>query len=511
MKSMSVRFFVFSALSSMSLVAWADLKSSIPASLHLHISPAGGWSGSVASVAPTASFSGFPQADLGRYFTITTGPEFINIVSGRSASFTGQLAPDRCRVADAPLPLVQRDWDAKINLYQKQTRQLHSCVQIRIHDPSGVRPAVDQEACQVSLVNDREAVVSGGVCFFQISPVSNFQLTYELNPECSDPARFAALQLEPLDISAFAGFYVSGDASGRSPNLKPLGTTNLRFSIEASEPTVHMSTDMGPGVPRWPVVVEPDVHIGTFEIFRADEASRAVLTSSLFAQNLCDDPERVECNFGFPLGSQFNLKEIRSDGRTALLEQWYSGGLVPAYWQGFLPATRELSFSAFKAGRRYRLEADLTYFSMYYRLFKENLKNYLISLGLLKIDPDQPLMPLQPIATIPGLKGLSPAAQLPNLQPLTPGGVTDMSVELNNLRRMVTDINWPPFYEKVCGPNGCAQALNGQARLKVGVDFTIDGFEGGKAKTSDLRIWRQSAFLPEYDQSTPSMMRPDCE
>ena len=71
---------------------------------------------------------------------------------------------------------------------------------------------------------------------------------------------------------------------------------------------------------------------------------------------------------------QISLSEIRSDGRPLLLDQWYSGGIAPAFWQGFLPASRELPFIHFRAGQRYRLEADLTYLSMYHRLFKEGFK-----------------------------------------------------------------------------------------------------------------------------------------
>ena len=511
MKPMSLGLMTAFLSCSASSLAWADYKSSIPAAIQLHVSPQGGWSGSTSTVPPTANFSGFSQSDSGRWFTITSGPEFINLLGGRSASFIGQLVPDKCTVANSPLPIVQNDWDFKQSLYQKQTRQLQACVQVRVHDPSGVTPAPDQQECQIERVDEREVVASGGVCFFQISPLSNFELKYEIKPQCADSSQFAAVGLEPLDIFAFAGFYVSGDATGRSPTLKPLGSTALRMTIEASDSVVRMSTNMGQGTPRWPVVAHPDVHMGEFEIYQRDDASPAVLTTRLFARNACMEQDKTECNFGFPMGMQFNLGEVRADGKIQLIDQWYTGGVVPPFWQGFMPANRELANAAFRKGQRYRLEADLTWMSMYYKLFRDGFTNFLVSLGLWKIDPNQPLVPLRPVATIPGLKGILPQQPLPNFSPLVPGGANDMSVELNRLRGLVVDLSWPPLYEQLCSEDACVRALDGQARLKVGIDFTFDGIVNGKAQTSALRVWRESSYLSDYVQSTDAMMRPQCE
>lgn len=492
-------------------MAGADVRSSIPLSVQLHISPSGNWAGSTATVPPKVSIGGFESSEVGRFFTIATGPEFTNLLSMRSTSFTGRLVPDRCQVVDAPLPFVQRSWDANLDLYQKQTRQLHECVRVRVHDSLGVDPAPEQVACQVERVNENEVVVSGGVCFLQIHPTSRFELTYEINPACSDESQFSALGLEPLDIWSYSGFYVSGDATGRSPELKSLGSTALRFTIEASEPAVQLSADMGQGTPRWPVSVDPDVHMAEFILQQRDAASRPQLWTQLFIQNTCQDDQNAECQFGFPVGMMFNLKELKSEGRISLLEQWYAGGVAPAYWQGFLPASRQLNFSAFESGRRYRLEADLTYLSLYYRLYKEGLRDWLVSLGVLKIDPTQPLVPLKPISTIPALGGLTPASPISVLPPLTPGGSNDITLELNRLRSLLTDVNWPPFYERMCAGDICARALEGQAKLRVGVDFTFDGFANGKAKTSNYRVWRESAYLPEYDQQPSELTRPKCE
>lgn len=493
------------------LLAWADYTSSIPASIRLHVSPQGGWSGNTSAVPPAVFFGGFNDTAVGSYLTLATGPEFINSVSRFSASFTGILAPDRCQIVDAPIALALRDWDYKQQLYQKQTRQLQSCVQIRVHDTGGILPAPDQKHCKVAMINENEAVVSGGLCYFMVSSKSNFVLKYEIQTQCADEQQFSAAGLEPLDIFGLAGFYLSGDSSGQSPNLVPLGSTGLRMTIEPTEPSVKLSTDMGIGNPRWPVVAYPDVHMGSFEIIQESQSATAGLNHLLFAQSGCRDESNQECNFHFPLGMQMNLREVGPDGSTTLLDQWYFGGVVPPFWQGFIPGARQVSNVALRSGHRYRLEADLTFSSMYYRLFRDGFSNFMINQWNWSIDPTQPLGPLQPVATIPALKAMSPNRPLPDLPPLLSGGASDLAVQLSRLRSLLTDIDWPPVYEQMCGANGCVRAVDGQAKLKVGVDFTIDGFVDGKAQTSNLRSWRESAFLPEYNQTTNALMRPQCD
>lgn len=491
--------------------SWAAYKGSIPATVQLHVSPRGGWSGSTANVPPTAQFGAFSQDEHGKFLTVATGPEFINLISGRSASFIGQLSPERCTIAGAPFQFGQVDWDSKSTLYKEQTRQLHACLQMRVEDPSGVKPAGNQQACRMEILSEKAVLASGGVCYFQITPISNFTIRYELKPECQDPSRYADLQLGAFDIGAFSGFYISGDSSGQSLQLKPLGSTALRLTIEPLSASVSMSTDMGKGSPRWPVVVHPDAHIAQFEIFKREEDSRSLINTNIFAESACRDEQNEACYFGYPLGAQFSLREVQPSGRTLLVEQWYSGGSVPAFWQGFIPASRELTFTAFRKGYRYRLEADFTYLSIYHRLFKEGFRNFLVSLGLWSIDHTQPLVPLRPVAVTPALQAFKSNPPVPDLQPLTAGGINDISLELNRMRSLLSDVTWPPFYEKMCGTEGCVRALEGQAQLLAGVEFTFDGFENGKAKTTAYRTWRRSAFLPDYDLEVKEMMRPECK
>lgn len=489
--------------------AQADSLRSIPEFVHLHAAPEFNWSGSVGTLPPVASFAGFSEGDIGRWLTVTLGPEYVNLVGGRSASFTGRLNADQCRVVNTPVPMMFQDWDEKDEFYKLKTRQLQNCVQYRIRDVSGIEPAAEQFACQVYAVNPFEVVARGGVCYFRINPHSSFSVQYELNPECTDERNFQRLGLSPLDMFAFNGFYLSGDASGQSSTLIPLGSGLLRFSIQAPVQQVRLSADMGDSAPRWPVLAFPDVHMGDLMIEK--NGRQSMFMSQLFFKNLCPSDNVTPCRYSTPVGIQFSLKEILPDGRDLFLDQWYSGALAPAFWEGFFRLQRDIRNFEFKPGSRYRLEADLTYLSVNYRLFREGFRDFLVQQGLWTIDPNLPLRPLPPIAVIPGLDSLKAQPLLPVVSPLSSAGGNDLELELSQLRALLKGVDWPPYFESMCGDSGCADAISGQAKLKVGVEFTVDGFENGRARTVDYRVWRESSFASEYNKETNSLMKADCQ
>jgi hypothetical protein len=487
----------------------ADILRSIPEFVHLHVSTERGWSGSVGTLPPTASFAGFSNDDAGSWLTLATGPEFVNLLGGHSTAFTGQLNQDNCSVGETPFPMTLQTWDTKLDFYRLQTRQLNRCVQFRIKDVAGLNPASVQPACTVTTLSDTEAVANGGLCYFRINPNSSFTIQYEVSPECTDANLFADLELKPLDIFAYSGFYMSGDASGRSTLLKPLGSAALRFSIEAPSKDVALSVNMGEGSPRWPMVAFPDVHMSELEI--QNKGSESKMLTRLFIKNSCDDANESACRSSLPIGVQYTLKEILPTGRLRTLDQWYAGGVSPAFWEGFFPSQRDITNFQFKEGSRYRLEADLTYLSIYHRLFKEGFKSFLIQRGLWTIDPNAPLLPIPPVSRMPGLDTLKPNSPLPVVDPLAPGGGNDFQLELNQMRALLKGVDWPPYYEEMCGDDGCSKANSGEAKLKVGIDFTLEGFEDGIGKTKDYRVWRQSSYARDYSDESQTLIKAVCQ
>jgi hypothetical protein len=332
---------------------------------------------------------------------------------------------------------------------------------------------------------------------------------YELDPDCTEEKNFQRLGLEPLDMFAYSGFYISGDPTGRSRLLIPLGSSTLRFSIEAPPESVPLSVNIGAGNPRWPVRAFPDVHMAEMDIRKKNE--RTNVLTRLFFTNACNDGNQASCQFSLPIGAQFTIQELLPSGKTHTLDQWYAGGVSPAAWEGFFGSQREISGFEFAAGKRYRLEADLTYLSIYHRLFKDGFKSLLIQRGLWTLDPNAPLVPIPPIAHLPALDSLSTTPPLPVVSPLAPTGGNDFQLELNQMRALLKGVDWPPYIEEMCGPEKCANALSGQAKLKVGVEFTLLGFEDGIGKTADYRVWRESSFAPEYNTPAQALMKAECK
>lgn len=487
--------------------AKADLLRSIPNLVHLHIARERGWSGSVASEIPEASFAGFDNSDVGRWFTVAIGPEFVNMRGGHSVAFTGQLSPDRCRAIHPPVPLVFQSWDSKQSLYTAQTRRLNRCVALRVRDVAGIRPADQHPACQIEKVSDTEVIAHGGLCYFRINPGSFFRVSYAVDKACSQTRQ--PDDREATDIFATSSFYISGDPSGRSSLLKPLGSGALRFSVEPSPQAALLSVDMGDGAPRWPVRAYPDVHMGDLVVEGLGADTR--MTSQIYLKNACPDGADAHCHAALPIGVQYTLMEVRDDSGTQLMDRWYSGGVSPVGWDGFFSAQRNLTNASLIAGRRYRLEADLTYLSLYHRLFKEGFRNYLIQRGQWSINSDAPLLPLPAIALIPGLVAYQPNAPLPVTSHLTPGGKLDFQLELNQLRALLTGVDWPPYYEEMCGDQGCARAQGGRAQLRVGVDFRFRGFDAANSKIDQLNVWRSSSFSSEYNKTVDHLFQAECK
>ena len=99
---------------------------------------------------------------------------------------------------------------------------------------------------------------------------------------------------------------------------------------------------------------------------------------------------------------------------------------------------------------------------------------------------------------------------MPVISPLAAGGGNDLQLELNQMRALLKGVDWPPYYNEMCGTEVCAKANSGQARLKVGVDFTIEKLGDGLAKASDYRIWRDSSYTDAYDLSPSTLIKAVC-
>jgi hypothetical protein len=504
------RLFLFS-LANLSLTAGtgrADILRSIPEAVHLHVAPERKWAASLGLTPAKAIFANFDNADLGRWLTLALGPEFVNLNGAHSAAFAGRLIPDRCEVAHSPIAVTLQSWDDKQEFYGQQTRMLNHCVNLRVTDTAGIFPAEQHPACTIIPVNEKEVIANGGLCYFRINPASSFTVSYEINPQCTEAFQLNQLGFKAQDIFAYNGFYISGDATGRSNLLKPLGSGVLRFSVEPDQESVPLSADMGEGSPRWPVLAYPEIHMGEPEILV--KGSDARLITKLFFKNNCPPDNDTSCRYSLPIGIQYTLKTARSDGRFDTVDQWYAGGISPAAWEGFFPSQRDATNFEFKSGQRYRLEADVTWLSLYHRLFKEGFKNYLIQLGQWNIDPDAPLLPIPPVARIPSLDSLKTNSSFPALKPLLPAQSNDLQLEFNQLRSLLTGIDWPPYYESMCGSEGCAKALSGNAKLTVGLDFAVDRIEEGRAVIKEFKVWRDSGFAQNYSIRPDSLMKADC-
>lgn len=471
--------------------------------------------------AESITVTGFKRGEVRKHLMLAHGPEYINIKYQTTSSFLGSLGNNYCKLKNTEVS-NPRDYEAKAAYFKKQSDVMRMCLQYRVtdHGQLPIRYVSTQPDCKIEKVDSHTVVATGGLCYFQINRKSSFSVRYELNPKCSDMEYLKWNNIDPMDFFIFSGFYIAGDASGHSMDLTPLDAAKIRLTVEPWGDSLPMSIPY-PFSPMWPTRVSTDYHMGNVRIFKNNDRKRAqVVEASLIASNLCgrscNGPNCASvCDFHSVLGAEMKLYELNSAGEPLFLDLWYAGGMVPAQWEGFLPTSRVLQFDAIVPGRRYRVEASLSYPDMYYRLFKKGFEQLLIDLSTYKNGYSltgggrslPTLTPLEPLR--------SSNNQLPLLKPYrgltSANGLADIWTALDTLNNQFHIVGWPPFYEEYSRNGKTRNILDGSNEITISMDFTVKEFEPNKeAVLSDFVIRRSSNTLRNYSKRLDKQPYIDC-
>jgi hypothetical protein len=471
----------------------------------------------------TATVSGFKRSDSGKYLMIGLGPESISAVYSTAVSYTGKFPDDMCKLEGGPLGVGLRSTDLKRSAFFRQLILQEHCIRIMVRDAGASTlslPAV-QPNCIVERVDQSTVLASGGYCYFPVSPGSDFEVQFGLNPLCSSPQFLEQHAIDAQDIFLGAGFFLAGDASGYSTDLESIGFTRMRLTLEPSGKIFPVSMDDGSSTPLWPLRLSADVHMGDLRVLPpppAAEDNAPVIDSSLLVRNICPSRCRLgicesECDFAAAAGAQMELYSLDRTGKERLLDIWYAGGVAPAQWEGMIPSSYKLSNGALKFGERYRLVANFDYPGIYYQLLSGGFQQNLINL---KVFSDASLASGRPLPTLGDMSASrSRMPGLPQVGGLPALGASDLGAPfqtaLDTLKNMFNVPNWPPYYEEFCfGERGCLSLRSGSARTRVGIDFDYSGLDvNGEGSLRDIILWRKSEVLGDYQQRmlTPPKFR----
>lgn len=450
---------------------------------------------------------GFSRNEIRKFLMLAHGPESTNLRYQVGSSFLGQMGDNRLRFTNAPFsdPLTYEQQNA---YYGKQSQTLWKCVRYRVVDAGmrGLRFPARQVGCTIERVDTNTAVASGGLCYFGIDFESSFTVAYEMNPQCIHREYLEREQISPTDFFVFAGYYIAGDATGSSMDLTPLDAGRVHLSIEPWKENIALSAEMGDSEPLWPAEVGFDAHLGEIKLMTNSQGMPSIETPLLIrnrCEAICRDstcPSR--CNFSAAVGAFMQVEEL---GHTTpmLLDAWYAGGVAPPNWEGFMPTQRAFTYPLFRVGGRYRVSADLSYPDTYYRIFRENFSQILIDLASYNDSLDS-----VGLGTLPTLTPIKPLSNAGTVLPVIPalsglgqggGGMNSLWGPLEALNNMISYSNWPPYYEKYCAGSKCVPVLDGTAKLKLTVEFTIVGFSSdNSAILTDFVVTRDSNIFGSY-------------
>lgn len=266
----------------------------------------------------TFKVQGCGHSILGKYFLATIGADIIGLDYSRSTSYNGYFGDDACKIVNSPFG-ENPTYKKRLSYYQEQVKLVQKCVVAEVQDLSE-RPIIfpaSQKGCKITRINDKTALAEGGYCYFRFNPGGGFKVTYRIKDECADSDYLKKHKLTPRDIMAYAGFFISGSASGDSLDLDQIGSKDIRLSLEPSSKIMPLSVDMGVNEPRWPTIAALDLHLGDVKI--TQNSTSTMFRTSLLINNQCkakcsDDICASACDRLVPVGAEMNLYKVTSSG-----------------------------------------------------------------------------------------------------------------------------------------------------------------------------------------------------
>jgi hypothetical protein len=444
------------------------------------------------------------QSDAGSFLMVSLGVRRPGLNSDTSdVSFDGKLSDSQCRINNSfsrnPISFLET-----AGLVRDQHRILRTCTYLQIYDLDG-RPLNFKNvspSCRITTLDNNIVRAEGDYCFFRLQAASRFAISAIVKPECRDPDFLKANHINPQDIEASLNTYVTGDDTGMSSDVTPIGATKVRLYIAPYSNHLNLSDDFGPDVPRFPSDYGAEIHMGGMKI--RGSLGNYVMDMSLQVDNImqrtckngfCTSP----ADFDIPVVGEVELNEVKAGGKMNYIDGWWHAGLVPARWQGLLrTAQHNLNEVEFKPGRRYSM--TVTFIDPYedFALFRKGMQQLLIDLrgvqGTAGIDSIQPLSSLGELIGLPNLENL-PTLSSP-----------DMSAELGRiietLQRMGQDRQWPYYYDRICDSRRASCIVAGKQKyfLKLTTEFTVDGQDDDnmELRVRDIVVKRDSPKFENY-------------
>ncbi|MCX7979123.1 MAG: hypothetical protein N2578_08980, partial [Bdellovibrionaceae bacterium] len=430
-------------------------------------------------------------------------------------SFDGKFSPERCELLNS-LSKNSVDAEARTGALERQFRALRTCANIQVYDLDGrhisYRP--NQARCKITSIGNGVLQLEGDFCFLDVNPRNRFAVLTNIKPECADAKFLKKHNIQPQDIEGTLNAFLTGDDSGFSTDVDPLGSSRVRLYIQPGRDLMPLTEAYSDSMARFPTEYAADINIGHLKIRGSDQNYMVDLSVEVdnrgaprCSRSFCAAPN----DFTIPVVGEVELVQMLPGGRSRFIDSWWHAGFAHPQWQGLVRSfERNLNEITMSKGERYQL--TVTFYDPFedWQLFAKAAEQFLIDLrgtqGTAGIDMIAPLQGLQSLMGLPLLEAL------PSLR--SPDMTQEMERILYALRTLGQDRQWPSYYERACDTemSSCVRPGKVKFMVKVGVRFTVEGWNAADniVQLRDYEVFRESSYLPGYTRRVKSLAEVRC-
>lgn len=454
----------------------------------------------------------------GKYLMLSKGVFMPTQVSDVADIFLdGDIpTPNLCRIEN-PIFAKGVDFDQKKSLVLRQQKFLKQCTFISVAELNGrpLRYKHEQERCKVTNQGASIVQLEGDYCFLNINPSYNLAVTLGVKPECLHIDTMKELGLEFGDIEAALNTYVTGDDTGLSTEVDPIGSSRYRYTFQAQESMLKLSEDMGPEAPRFPDTYNAELNMGDLQFAPAGD-QRLDLNMYLSVDNfhnsvckngLCVNPS----NYNIPVAAEVEIFKIEQSGKQTFVDGWSTGGIAQGSWQGLMRFPQQsIDGASFEKGQAYKVIVTMIDPFEDFYIFLNRAEQLLVDLkgvnGVAGLDTIPSLNSLHLLPHLPNLLGL------PNITSNDING--DLATSLAFFKQLGATRLWPAFYGNLCDPSHgqCFQASKQKFWNRFTTTFTVGDLDDqGTYKLENIRLVKESPNKVIMDKKIKSLPRYTCE
>lgn len=455
------------------------------------------------------AFNCIDASTSGKYLMVSFGPEVMELEdTHRGINFNQEYTDSQCKIKNTPFK-NESNFEDRLNDFKAKWNFIKSCVEVWVED-EGIQPLQmppKQVGCELTKLSTHKVIFNGGFCYFKPNFGSSFLVQLRIKKECQNLSGLETFNIKKFDFNSAINFYLAGDASGNSTNLKALSNTKVRMTVNPEEKILNSSDDFGILYPTFPTEWKiPDINPGKIDITQVYQ-DRIKIDHSFLVQNVCQRKCigqfcQGPCDYAQPVIAEISLTEKGENGKKdQFLTSWFEGGIANSGFEGFIQGIGfDFSSELLKEGKTYEITASFSDPKFDFEYFKKRVLNKLntIDQHLGRITRSN-IPNVQEIPSIQISRELPTFNTIPNITFDRKLDTVDQAIGI--LRNYMNFRIWPPYYSGACGTENCSPIVSSVMSITTTIKLGPLDEESKRYNFQILDQRRTSKILPNviYD------------